>query len=199
MALPATCRYRSIFAKRVKYINQASVKLMDTIMCNGEYFVNMAGVGFDAHIGSLFAQAGTRGFKTYAQITIRELMNYKPQRYKISIDGKEVEEDAFLISFANGSQWGNNATIAPKASVEDGLVDICVLKKFKPWDVPALGLQIMLTHNVQQNSKVDIYQGREVTITRKGSGALHMDGEPFIMGEEIALKVNPLSLKILSR
>src|SRR5690606_300534 len=126
----------------IHHLNRMPARKMDTLLMNGKTFVNMAGTGFDAHIGHLFATAGSRGFRTYAQITIKELLNYKPQGYEIELDGKKLTEEAFLISFANGSQWGNNAIIAPHASVSDGLIDLSLMRPFKWHQVPSLALKM---------------------------------------------------------
>jgi diacylglycerol kinase (ATP) len=70
-------------------------------------------------------------------------MNYKPQKYQLEIDGRQYEREAFMLSFANSSQYGNNAHISPKASVQDGLLDVCIISKpFPLWRLPEMGLRI---------------------------------------------------------
>lgn len=61
----------------------------------------------------------------------REFPKYKAQDFELTIDGKTIIKNAYLISFANGSQWGNNAYIAPTADVADGKMDIAILRDFK--------------------------------------------------------------------
>lgn len=182
--------------KAIQRINDLNIKKVDTLLVNNHRFVNVAGVGFDAHIGYLFSIAPERGFKTYAKIVMRELGNFKPQTYVLNIDGKEYKEDAFLISVANASQWGNNATIAPGASTRDGLMDIVVMKPFKFYQVPQLVLQ-MFSKNINKNRLIKSFKATNLTLRRNEKGAVHYDGEPMEMGTEINFKIDPASLNLL--
>jgi len=114
--------------KAMALINASKKTTIDTIQLNEETFVNVAGVGFDAHIGWEFAKFGKRGLLSYIKLILRELPKYKAQDFELIIDGKSIHQKAFLISFANGSQWGNNAHIAPLADAADGFMDIAILK-----------------------------------------------------------------------
>ncbi|RLD70930.1 MAG: diacylglycerol kinase family lipid kinase, partial [Bacteroidetes bacterium] len=99
--------------KAVQLINKMSILKVDTVQLNDFYYVNMAGVGFDAHIAHLFASYGKRGFKSYIELIFKQFKSYKSLNYNLIIDGKPIEKKAFLISFANSSQFGNEAHIAP--------------------------------------------------------------------------------------
>lgn len=181
----------------IQFLNQKGIQKIDTVNLDDRTYVNVAGAGFDAHIGKLFATAHTRGFSTYAKITLRELASYQPQEYTLSFDGKTITENAFLISFANGSQWGNNATIAPQASLFDGKVDIAIMKKFNWWQIPAVGLQ-MFTRNIHHSAVMQHYAASEILVTRAASGAVHMDGEPGMAGSSFKISVNPASLQVIA-
>lgn len=183
-------------AKAIQLLNKPTLKKVDTMLVNNHPYVNVAGVGFDAHIGHLFATAPTRGFSTYTKIVMKELSNFKPENYTLVIDGKEYKEDAFLISVTNGSQWGNNATIAPSASTQDGLMDVVVMKPFKIYDIPPLAIQ-MFTKSIDKNRRIKSFKAQEVLIKRKSKGAVHFDGEPAEMGTEILFKVAPKSLNLI--
>lgn len=182
--------------KALQRLNNPTIKKVDTVLINNQRYVNVAGIGFDAHIGYLFATAPQRGFKTYTKIVMRELGSFKPQQYDLVIDGKEYTEDAFLISVANASQWGNNATIAPAASTRDGLMNVVVMKPFKFYDVPRLALQ-MFTKSIDKNKNILSFKAGDVTIRRNNKGAVHFDGEPAEMGTEINFKIDPASLNLL--
>ncbi|MCK6649852.1 MAG: YegS/Rv2252/BmrU family lipid kinase, partial [Bacteroidia bacterium] len=110
--------------KAMEVINMGVISTVDSIRFNDETFVNVAGIGFDAHIGWEFAKFGKRGFSSYLKVIMREFPKYKARKYELEIDGKTIYPEAFLISFANGSQWGNNAYIAPTADISDGIMDI---------------------------------------------------------------------------
>ncbi len=182
--------------KALQLLNRPTLKKVDTVLINNQRYVNVAGIGFDAHIGYLFATAASRGFKTYTKIVMKELSSFKPENYTLTIDGKEYQEDAFLISVTNGSQWGNNATIAPHASTRDGLMDVVVMKPFKFYDVPQLALQ-MFSKSIDKNKRILSFKASNVVIQRNNKGAVHFDGEPAEMGTEISFKIDPASLNLL--
>ncbi|HEY8402443.1 MAG TPA: diacylglycerol kinase family protein [Cytophagaceae bacterium] len=182
--------------KAIQLINQMNVVSIDTGYINNHYFFCTAGVGFDAHIGHAFANAGTRGFKTYFKISVKEFFNYKPHRYRLTCNGEEREENAFLITFANTSQYGNNALIAPLADVQDELLDVCILSKFP--SVYALDLGRRLFSGTMNKSRyMRVVKTKEITVVRDQAGPVHVDGEPIEMGEKLHVAVVPSSLKVL--
>ncbi len=180
----------------IEFINTAKVKSIDAGLLNGNLFANMAGTGFDAHIGKLFAEQKGRGFSTYIKTTLNEFINYKPKEYTLTIDGTKYEKDAFLISFANSTQYGNNAHIAPTASTEDGLLDVCIMKSFPVVDMPALAIRLF-NKSVDKSKYVEIIKGKDIKIERPSEDAVHLDGEPFFMGKNLDVKVLPNSLNVL--
>src|ERR1700741_5030256 len=111
----------------IKRLENGSVRTIDSGLINGKPFFCTSGMGFDAHIGSLFATSTTRGLWTYAKITTKELFGYKPLEYKITHSGGTFTRKAFLITFANAGQYGNDFYISPQASTTDGLLHIVVL------------------------------------------------------------------------
>lgn len=183
--------------KAIRVINNCKVSVIDSATFNDKYFFNMAGMGFDAHISSVFAGNKGRGLSGYVKLGLREVLSYKPQNYRIAIDGREYLRKAFVISVANSSQYGNNAHIAPTASVTDGLLDVCIIKEFPMYKLPVLAYQ-MLSSKTDSSSLVEIIKGKNIRITRVKEDAIHIDGEPFFMGTEIAVSVNPLSLNIIT-
>ena len=100
---------------------------MDVGVINGHPFFCTAGLGFDAHVSQHFAQAGSRGLSTYLRVTLREYCRYRPVPVQVSLDGREVRTDCYVLAFANASQYGNNAYIAPLADLRDGLLDVCLI------------------------------------------------------------------------
>jgi diacylglycerol kinase family enzyme len=154
-------------------------------------------MGFDAHISSVFAGNKSRGLSGYIKLGLREMFNYKPQTYQITVDGKEYSRKAFVISVANSSQYGNNAHISPKASVTDGLLDVCIVKDFPLYKIPVLAYE-MLRLKTDNSNMVEIIKGKNIHISRIKEDAIHIDGEPYFMGKEIAVAINPLSLNIIT-
>ncbi|NQX40142.1 lipid kinase, YegS/Rv2252/BmrU family [Pedobacter steynii] len=181
----------------IKVINDCKVRVIDTAKFNDKCFFNMAGMGFDAHISSVFAGNKSRGLSGYLKLGFKEMLDYKPQTYHIYIDGKEYIRKAFVVSVANSSQYGNNAHIAPNASITDGLLDVCIIKEFPMYKIPVLAYH-MLNGSADQSNMVEIIQGREIRIQRMSNDAIHIDGEPFFMGKEINVSIVPLSLNIIT-
>lgn len=114
----------------------------------------------------------------------------------MEIDGLQYDREAFMLSFANSSQYGNNAHVSPQASVQDGLLDVCVIKPFPLYRFPEMGLR-MFTKTADTSKYVEIIRGKEIKVTRKAAGPAHIDGEPQTLSANTEIKVVPLSLKVI--
>src|SRR3954468_11323504 len=182
--------------KAMLILQKGATQQIDSIRLNDEYFVNVAGIGFDAHIGWEFSKFGKRGLSSYVKVIFKELSALKTQQYELRIDEQPIiQKDAYLISFANGSQWGNNASIAPLADIKDGVLDIVIVKKFPL----LLGLPIALklfTKKIHTSAAVETIKAKQVIIKQETTIA-HMDGEPIACGQTITITVNPLSLNVI--
>lgn len=181
--------------KAMEIISKGKETTIDTIRMNDETFVNIAGIGFDAHIGWEFAKFGKRGLSSYLKVITREFPSYKAQNYELTVEGKTFNKKAYLISFANGSQWGNNAYIAPTADISDGIMDIAILNDFRFHNILSIGYKLF-NKTLHTSSQLQIIKAKEVIIKQDGIIA-HIDGEPVEVGNEIRIKVNPLSLKVI--
>jgi YegS/Rv2252/BmrU family lipid kinase len=169
---------------------------VDSCTLNELPFFCTAGAGFDAYIGQCFAMQKKRGFQTYVQTTLREYSSYKPHMYRLKIGNDLIEKKAFLITFANAAQYGNNAYIAPKANVTDGLIDVCLLRPFSP--VTALNLGVKLFNKTLHTSRyLESWQTSEAVLERSKPAPVHIDGEPHEMAEVLTVKIKPLSLQVL--
>lgn len=182
--------------KAIRQLNTAKTVSIDTCTFNGRPFVNMAGVGFDAHIGKMFAESTERGFKTYVIQTLTEFKNYQAQKYKIHYDNKVIESEAFLVSFANSAQYGNNAFIAPDASINDGMLDVCILKPFSAINVLSIGFRLF-NKTIKKSKYMQSVRAKELVVERELEGVSHLDGEPLDFGKRLEIKVIPSSLKLL--
>jgi diacylglycerol kinase (ATP) len=172
-------------------------KTIDTGTCNGQFFINIAGVGFDAHVSHKFSQSDKRGMLTYAKVSLLEARTYPEQNYKLILDGKRMEETAFLISIANGSQWGNEFYIAPDAELNDGQLRCCLLNKPPLMAIPGL-IKRFLTGEIAASKYYKDIPFKHLKIIRQDKGAVHLDGEPVWMDEELNFEVNRNSLHVIS-
>ncbi|MDP1726984.1 MAG: diacylglycerol kinase family lipid kinase [Bacteroidota bacterium] len=182
--------------KSLEIINRFNIKKVDTGMVNDQTFINVCGVGFDAHVSSLFAGSRTRGFSNYIRITLKELYAYKSQTYELVIDGKQYTQKAFMLVICNGTQFGNNAYIAPGAIFDDGIFNITIIEEFKFWN--ALGLiSHLFMKNINKDRNVKTYTGKNIQVMRKNAGHVNIDGEPVLLDNNLNIQVNPLSLNII--
>ena len=182
--------------KALQVINKLNTQNIDTGMANDVFFLNVAGAGFDAHVSMKFATAAERGFWSYTKITLNEFAKYKSRKYELLVDGKSIVKDAFIICVANGSQYGNNAYIAPQAKIDDGLFEISILKPFKLIQMPMIGLE-MFTKKFGNSGYIDTLSCREVMIKREEAEVFNIDGEPVMMAKDILVRINPASLKMI--
>ena len=183
-------------SKAIAIINNQNITTIDRVQINDKSFVNMAGIGFDALISFKFAEFDQRGILPYFYLSLKEFSSYKPKTYDLIIDGVEYKRKAFSISFANSTQFGTNVHIAPKASIDDGLIDICVVKPFPITELANLGIRLF-NKTVDKSKYIEIIKAKRVTVKTEGENYVHIDGEPVIMKDNIEIKVLPLSLKII--
>jgi len=180
----------------IEILNRFQVRAIDSGVLNGHFFFNMAGIGFDAVISNRFDKESVRGPYGYMKTVFSEITSYKSQVYEFTIDGKEFKEEAFMISLANSSQYGNNAYVSPKASVLDGLLDVCIVKPF-----PLILFPKMLFHlfnkTADKSEYIDIIRGKEIFIKRAEGGDVHVDGQPISLGKDLKITVHPKSLKVI--
>lgn len=182
--------------RAVERLNEFKVRRIDTGILNEFRFFNMAGLGFDAHISNEFASLKGRGLAGYVRKAFSEVLNYKPGKYKVMINDKTYDREAFMISFANSSQFGNDAHIAPRALLDDGFLDICIIKPFPLYLFISMGLR-MFSKTSEQSRYVEIIKGESVRIESVTNVLVHIDGEAKMIGKEIFISVDPLSLSVL--
>lgn len=181
--------------KAILSIFNSECRLVDTLSINNKFFLGIAGIGFDAHIAKLFSSSKKRGFWTYAKLVISEFFKYKSEKFQIFVDGKEMSLDAFLLSFAKSSQYGNNIIIAPNAKLDDGYFNIAILKR--PPLYAILDVFLKLRNGLIHESKYyETYSCTEVIIKKKNIKA-HLDGEPQNFKNLAKINIYPKSLKVL--
>ncbi|PWE00785.1 diacylglycerol/lipid kinase family protein [Marinilabilia rubra] len=182
--------------KALEVINKGTIKSIDVIKLNDYYSLNVAGVGFDAYISHRFAGKKKRGPLAYMQLISKEFPKYKSDRYTLEIDEEKLELDAFLISFANSSQYGNNFHIAPQARIDDGLIDVCLIKDFPKYTAPAL-LISLVDQSIDKSKYDKIVKARKVTLKHPTPLLGHVDGEPVEFGKDVDIEILPLALKVV--
>ena len=150
---------------------------LDVCRLNNQHFLCTSGIGFDAIIADQMSKASSRGFLRYVQLVILESIKFKPFEVKMKIDGVVITEPVFLITFANASQYGNNAFIAPGASMTDGLIDVVVVKKFSRIWMPVFAAALF-TKLIPKLPFVDCYKAKSIELEVADTSVFHFDGEP---------------------
>lgn len=181
----------------IHVINNGLRKTIDYGIIDGHPFFCTCGVGFDAFISLKFADSGRRGLLTYLENTLHESLNYQPETYEIENSEGTVHYKAFLIACANASQYGNNAYIAPQASLTDGMMDITILEPFTMLDVPSLSFQLF-NRTLDQNSRIKTMKDKDIVIRRSREGVFHFDGDPTMGGKDLKVKIIHQGLNVIA-
>jgi len=182
--------------KAIEMINHSEPISVDYGLANDKVFVSTCGTGFDALIADHFAGSNKRGFMTYVQNVLKDAFSYQPQTYHIVGDGLDVTHKAFLITFANANQWGNDAMIAPKASVQDGKMDIMLMSSHALLVSASLALRLF-AGSIDDSHFMDTLRAKEVTLEREEAAPFHLDGDPVEMPKDIHIRIISDGLKVL--
>jgi diacylglycerol kinase (ATP) len=187
-------------ARAIERFLHGSDRRIDLGVIDGRVFVNVAGVGFDAHVAAAFAAMGRarRGLLKYGTIVARELWHYHSHSYEVGLasDGPLAapgRRTVFLLSFANGSQWGNGAIIAPDARLDDGLLDAVCVEVDGPVAV-VRALPHLFRGTIARVRGVSIEKVRSARIRSDVPLVYQADGEAFVGGTEIAVSIQPHAL-----
>ena len=180
----------------IQVLNDCEITDLDYGIINEHPFFCTCGVGFDAFISEKFAEAGKRGPITYLENILKEGLKYKPETYEIEAENGTIKKKAFLISCANASQYGNNAYIAPQASMSDGLMDIIVMQPFDAFEAPQISID-MFNKTLDKNSKIKTFRCKHLHIHRNKPGYIHYDGDPVMTGEDIEVELKEKGINII--
>jgi diacylglycerol kinase (ATP) len=160
-----------------------------------KYGANVVGVGFDAAVSWRFKDSKLRGPISYVRIILEEFLNYQSNTYEIDLDGQIFTIESPMVTVANSSQFGNNAIIAPGASVMDGLLDLCIIKPFPK----ALSIELagkIMTGQIKNSKYYEHYQGKKIII-RQEKAVYQIDGEPIKEKRKIKIAAKSQALKII--
>lgn len=182
--------------KAVEVINMHTVHDLDYGLINNIPFFCTCGMGFDAFISMKFAEAGKRGPVTYLENILREGLKYKPETYEIIDENGTSIRRAFLISCANASQYGNNAYIAPQASMSDGLLDITIMEPLDMIEASQISID-MFNKTLNNNSKIKTFKTKHIQVHREKAGFIHFDGEPVMTDADVDISVVNKGIKII--
>ncbi|HWN88299.1 MAG TPA: YegS/Rv2252/BmrU family lipid kinase [Chitinophagaceae bacterium] len=191
-------------AKALDIIFNGKASAIDGFFVNDRFACMLAGLGFDAKVAHEFADHPKRGLMTYAQLTLRNFFSINPFRFELKFENTKLDIDAFFISIANSNQFGNNFTIAPKASLSDGLLDIVIvtsqnkvsfvlqtLKQMAGWNV------LEASSVVTKKSGVIYFQTDKVMVINHALAPLHIDGDPAETPAKLAVEIKKKCFRLI--
>lgn len=169
---------------------------MDLLEINKKLSVNIAGVGFDGFIARNFSMQSSRGLSGYFRLIWSTFLKYNEFDFTLESDGQTNSGSAFIIAFCNGSQYGNQANIAPNAQITDGLMDVVVIRKPQVIQIPGLLFQVV-SGKLKSNKLIQCFRTRALKITPKEPIDLQLDGEYEAAVQDIVVRIKPSALNIL--
>ena len=175
---------------------RAVPRVIDMGEMGGRPFVNLAGVGFDAYVAARFDEPANvgRGLTGYARIAVRALASYVPLRYTIRSSGNALKQEqdvrAVLVTAANGTQYGNDACIAPGACLDDGLLNLVIVQERSRVRTVAQ-IPRLFTGSIERSPDCTILPITEAEIACEEPMTFHVDGEPVRGGTSLAVRIRP--------
>jgi YegS/Rv2252/BmrU family lipid kinase len=175
----------------------AQPRTIDLGQVGDRLFVNVAGFGLDACVAAQFDRPDNRrrGFAGYAAITARALATYVPQTYTITTPDACRVSRAVLVTLANSAQFGNGARIAPRALLDDGLLDLVVVEERARWRT-VCNIRRLFDGTVERIPGCSICHIREATIESDRPLLFHVDGEPVEAGARVEVRILPAALRV---
>ncbi len=183
----------------IRVLNQQYKQTIDSIVVNDKWVVvNAAGCGFDAYIARLMHAAKTRGLAAYTNLVLREYTRYKNSDYHLVVNGQDYYRNAWFIAVANSQQFGYNLAVAPKAKLDDGLIDISIIDKV-PLDHVPITAPLAFTNHLDLSQHVEMFKAKDVLIEGNADRWVNLDGEGENIGTSVHFVVHPQSVKIFAR
>ena len=182
--------------KAIDFINTGKTITVDTCTVNDRFFANVAGIGFDARIAFMTKKNKKRGFLPYFSTSMKESSKFKPTSLEINIDGQQIQGEYAAAVVANASMYGYHFTIAPGASLQDGIMDIMLIKK-APLYKYFLTSYRFLNRSLHLSRITETYQGKELNIKLSEEDYLHVDGEGYESELDLTFRIHPKSLKVI--
>lgn len=184
--------------KALQLIVRNKQRPIDVGYANEHLFLSNAGVGFDALIAEQFRHNTKRGLSGYAKLVLRSFSSYDPAAYDIDIDGKTIQTKAFLLTVANGNQFGYEFKLAPKASVFDGQLDLCVMPPVGVLSLVPVSI-FSLLGNIDKTRYLQHFTGKDITIRSQQLEYLQVDGDAVPLSEKgtVRIRIQPKAINLI--
>ncbi|MFT3681828.1 MAG: YegS/Rv2252/BmrU family lipid kinase [Ferruginibacter sp.] len=190
--------------KALDIVFDGKAEYIDSFFINGTFSCMLCGLGFDAQVAHDFAKQSKRGLATYVKQTVNNFFKAKPYTFSLNCDGKTIDAEAFFISIANSNQFGNQFTIAPRASLTDGLLDIVVVKKMSKMKLLWSILKQVRAGEIREYDEHSFYkkdvvyfQTAKLEIENTDNAPLHIDGDPVNNSKKFMIEIIPAAFKLI--
>ncbi|HOZ90229.1 MAG: diacylglycerol kinase family lipid kinase [Bacteroidia bacterium] len=181
------------YKRAIGLINDGKKFAIDTFLVNDRFAVNLAGVGFDALVAHRFAALKVRGLQSYIKTVIRSISDFEEMKFT---DVSGQQQKAWLMCIANSSQFGNNARIAPAAQVNDGMLDVVMIKRPSVLKMIPFAVK-MFNGKLETSNSYRCIRVKKYSVDFEKEQPMHIDGEPAGMASSVEVQLIPQSLNII--
>jgi len=194
------------YEEAVRIIHDYKIRLQDAGIVyfyhgttrEARYFINIAGIGFDAVVvkrTNIQKDKGHRGKAIYFLNLLRSLLVYRHTVTSVEIDGHKIQDDIFTISIGIGRFSGGGMMQTPNAIPDDGLFDITIIRKIRKGDV-IMSLKMLYDGTILNHPKINGFTGKDILIDSDPLIHLEADGES-LGHSPIEFKIIPKSINIV--
>jgi diacylglycerol kinase (ATP) len=187
----------AVLRKCAKVLVHGTDNQLDICRFNEQHFVCTAGIGFNAQIAAKMNQSSVRGFLKYVQLVIQESFNFKPFRIRMKFNGDFFNIPVFMVTFANASQFGNHAHIAPRADMSDGLLDVVVVKPFSKILLPLVAFSLF-SKRIERFPFVESFRAQEIHLEAEDVTHYYYDGESGVFKNPSVISIESQKIVIRS-
>lgn len=190
-------------SKALDIIFKGNASYIDGFFINQKFSCMLCGLGFDALVAHEFAAHPSRGLNTYVKLTLKNFLSASFYPFTITTNGTSITTEAFFISIANSNQFGNNFTIAPKASLSDGLLDIVIVNRMSRLKMLyAIMKQVRLGKVEPASGKlrkgsIQYIQAKKIEIKNPAQAPLHIDGDPAATSQHFSIDIAEKAFRLL--
>jgi YegS/Rv2252/BmrU family lipid kinase len=174
-------------------------RLMDVGQVNGGIFLNVAGAGFDAHVGEAFHQRGRggrrRGILPYVLLSLKAMPGYRAGSYSVTTAAGGFEGQALIVAFVNGRQYGGGAVLSPGGRLDDGVLEVVVLESAPLLQLLAAAPRLFLG-TIERYGGYRRFAVTEAEVRAPAPMLFHRDGEPEPAADTLRVSVLPRALKV---
>ena len=190
--------------KALDLVFTGKARYVDSFFINAQFSCMLCGIGFDAQVAHDFAQQPKRGLASYIRQTLTNFINARTYTFELINKGKSFSAEAYFISIANSNQFGNHFTIAPQASLEDGLLDIIVVKKMSKLRMMWAVIKQVRNGKIKDvdektfhDKDVLYFQTEKLMIHNLDAAPLHIDGDPAHTSKKFIIEIIPSAFKLI--